>query len=644
MRKFLLILSILAIAMVLLFLALPYVLDVNQYKSQISTLIEKQTGRKVRLDGEIQLELFPPIGLNVKEIHLLKPKSDEDLAYIGNLTLKVELWPLLERDIQVKSLVMEEVKAWLAIDASGKGNWEVAAAPTKAKKADAISSSNDEVASQGEMMLASAPSPTSENPDEAAAGEVEVMPSTSSETQAKEVNLKLDEIIIRNAMIDVKDAMSKRQVTLENLALKADFDAGKSNLDISGVIAQLPKEHQRFSVGGLLELLPAGGVKAQNMKIMLGKIDAKLNLEMAQAKNVTRLEGGLYLNDVNITPYVAWLKGEVVADTRRKWWQPFALISSAHAQEKQASKASSSFGWSTEPIDISAIKNYQGHFGLYFDGLQYQQHRFGKGDIYSHFQFGDLSVKIKELAWLGGDVAGDVLLKNTASKGLAFTSDIKATQIDLSALPADVKQQLYDPSGRVNLNANLKGQGLHQKQLVASLNGTTSLEVNEAAFATLADMLQSKINNPLFNAAMKPYRQSFGNVKQLTANWNVVNGVMKNDDFRMQSSPISFIGKGELNLPAQQIYYRFEPLRTDDGVKVNFAGVQMPDILLKGALTAPEVKLDGGDTVRDLIKKGLSEDGIKDIKRELMDNRRGVVEDLKKNLEKNGLKNLLQGL
>ena len=131
MRKLLVVLSLIFLLVVGALLALPFLLDVNQYKSQISSLIEEKTQRQVTLDGEIKLQLFPPLGLDVKDIYILQRDGKSNLAHIKNLVLKVELWPLLNQQVQVDSLVMNDVDAWLSVDKNGNKTGKCKAAPMR---------------------------------------------------------------------------------------------------------------------------------------------------------------------------------------------------------------------------------------------------------------------------------------------------------------------------------------------------------------------------------------------------------------------------------------------------------------------------------------------------------------------------------
>ena len=218
MRKALLILSFIVVIIVAGVVSLPHLLDMNRYKSQITELVEEHTNRKVRLDGEIKLQIFPNIALNVADIHLLQ-EGEEDLAYVKQLTLRVALLPLISKQVNVESLVLDGVKASLKLDKNGEPNWIVSHVSASDKQEEA------------EQVEKNQEADVSENEQETAAAE--------QDEEGSPASIALEEVIIRNALIDFKDEQTKRHIKLEDLSLATDFYDGKSNLELSGKIASL---------------------------------------------------------------------------------------------------------------------------------------------------------------------------------------------------------------------------------------------------------------------------------------------------------------------------------------------------------------------------------------------------------------------
>ena len=76
MRTFIKIVVFLIVIVIAGLIALPFFIDPNDYKDEISREVEKVTGRNLTLQGDIGLSVFPWIALAMqrvlKQIHLLK--------------------------------------------------------------------------------------------------------------------------------------------------------------------------------------------------------------------------------------------------------------------------------------------------------------------------------------------------------------------------------------------------------------------------------------------------------------------------------------------------------------------------------------------------------------------------------------------
>ena len=127
MQKLKLVLKLLAIVLVVIvlaFAALVITFDPNNYKDTITAQVEKQTGRKFEIAGDISLSLFPWIGIEVENVSLANAEgfSEQPFMRVSQLDVKVMLLPLLRKDVQVDKLRLHGLFASLEIDANGKNN------------------------------------------------------------------------------------------------------------------------------------------------------------------------------------------------------------------------------------------------------------------------------------------------------------------------------------------------------------------------------------------------------------------------------------------------------------------------------------------------------------------------------------------
>ena len=73
--------------------------DPNAYKYKLEELVQERYHRTLTIDGEIELSLFPRIGLSVQGVSLSEVNSTETFASIESTRLAVAVWPLLSNKI-----------------------------------------------------------------------------------------------------------------------------------------------------------------------------------------------------------------------------------------------------------------------------------------------------------------------------------------------------------------------------------------------------------------------------------------------------------------------------------------------------------------------------------------------------------------
>ena len=95
------------LALVLLaLLAFVATFDANNYKPQIIEQVENATGRSFTIDGDINLSIFPWIGLKVENVALGNEKGfkAKQFAAIKQLDVKVNVLPLLKKEVQINTI------------------------------------------------------------------------------------------------------------------------------------------------------------------------------------------------------------------------------------------------------------------------------------------------------------------------------------------------------------------------------------------------------------------------------------------------------------------------------------------------------------------------------------------------------------
>lgn len=181
-------------ALILLFIIsiimLTTLLNPNNFKTQISSLIQKNTGRNFTINGDVKWSFFPSLGLKLNQISMGNAPgfSPQTFAQIEAADVDVKLLPLFAGKVEIGKIKLNNLTLNLSKNAQGKNNWS-----------DISSASKNSAAKQ---------------PQE-----------TTTQTTAKNTKLPIltiSTIDVNNATITWNDQQAKQQATVDHLNLSSD--------------------------------------------------------------------------------------------------------------------------------------------------------------------------------------------------------------------------------------------------------------------------------------------------------------------------------------------------------------------------------------------------------------------------------------
>jgi AsmA protein len=221
-------------------------IDPNDYKPQISKLVEQKTGRQLSLEGDLALTFFPWIGVETGKVALSNATGfgEQPMIEMDSARVQVKLMPLLKSQVEVATVVFDAPTIRLATLADGTTNWD------------------DVVAKVGG---ASAPS----DPGAQGAGAV--------------AGLAVQGVSINDGLVNWQDEQANQTLQLENLNLSTGTLVPGDPLDIE------------LSVDASGNLLPKPAAIKLDTTVVLSK-----NMESV-ALNSTRLSVGMQTIDADIS-------------------------------------------------------------------------------------------------------------------------------------------------------------------------------------------------------------------------------------------------------------------------------------------------------------------------------------------------------
>ncbi|MDZ7666946.1 MAG: AsmA family protein [Desulfotignum sp.] len=113
-------------------------LDPNRYKDFVAEKVSQQLGRTFEIKGDLKTGYYPWLHLEMSGVFLENaPKFDEvPMVAADHVTFRVKTLPLLRKQIEMDTIVLEGVHVNLAKDKAGVSNWEGLGAPADARKPD----------------------------------------------------------------------------------------------------------------------------------------------------------------------------------------------------------------------------------------------------------------------------------------------------------------------------------------------------------------------------------------------------------------------------------------------------------------------------------------------------------------------------
>ena len=131
---------------------LPFFIDPNDFKPEIQTAVKESTGRELLIDGNLELSVFPWIGISTGKLSLSNAEgfSDKPFAEISESDVKVKLIPLLSKKVEISRIVLKGLVLNLAKNKQGKNNWDDLSSSEDTKNQDHLAAKSDQKTSEQE--------------------------------------------------------------------------------------------------------------------------------------------------------------------------------------------------------------------------------------------------------------------------------------------------------------------------------------------------------------------------------------------------------------------------------------------------------------------------------------------------------------
>ena len=638
-------------------ITLPLIIKPNDYKDDIVKLVRDKTGRTLALEGDINLSVFPWLGLELGKTRFSNaPGFDQaPMAQVDKVEIKLRLLPLLRKKVEVNTIVLDGLKLNLARDKNGVSNWD-----------DLV------------------------QPKPVAPGEKPTISKKPTPAATPVAALTIGGIDVRRGHLKWRDATSGQKADIQNLSLQTsqlqsgqpmqfklgfDLETGKpvirTPVSLSGdLLVDIDK--QTLSVKqlqlSLLDLTVQTSIKGQNI-IDAPKLSGHLSLKPANLRGVLNKLGiplamqadalqsvsldtdfaydqktsaaaasniKVKLDDSTLSGKVSAGLGSTIPSLRFQLALDKIDVDRYLPPETQkpAKAASGGDGGKPKPLVIPIAPllalDLDGSFSL--GSLKAMGIRSSKIHIPIKANKGLVTIGPNVGQMYGGHYKGTEVLDVRAGAP-KLSMDETMTGVQVGDLLKDAG--IFDKfSGIGNVSAKLTARGLDQEDVLNSLNGNAKVSLKNGRvqgvniYKMVSDARTAYEKTQGKPVQSRPAATDEMEYANLTATATVKNGIVSNNDLKMDGPFTRVTGAGTANLPKLSLDYRLEVLisenKGEDPVPVRISGpfsklnysIEWNKILEKRARKEVEKRVDEEKKkVEEQLKKQLGDELQKLFKR-----------------------------
>lgn len=631
--------AIFVVVVIAALLIAPRFVNVQKYKPQIEKKVSEATGRPFTLGGNLNLSLFPWIGVSLNDLHMGNPPGfkEKDFVSVKSFEVRVKLLPLLSKNIQVKRFVVVEPRIFLEKLKNGKGNWEGLGKPSGKVKTPMKKKVTKEKAGAGLPIK-------SLNVGEFSISKASLVwldDATSNRTEVSDLNLRLKNISFDHPVkISLSALINGSPVSLEGNVGPLGKEIGKGTVPLNITVKALKEivislkgkvkdaaTNPQFNFA--LEASPFSPRKA--MKAIgqpfpvstadpgaLDKVALKLKVD-GSPNSIAVTEGRLDLDESKLT-FSAKAKNFSRPDVSFNLdLDKIDLDRYLPPAGKEGKQKAAKGSVSPRPSAKKKKTDYGSLRKLTLAGTA------KAGEIKAHgAKIQNLLVKItgKNGFFRMDPLSCNLYQGNITSKGSFDVSrNTPATSLQLLAKGIQVEPLLKDVmkkdilAGTTRAQVSISMRGDDPEVIKRTLNGKGDFLFKDGAIKgiDLAGMVRNA--KAAFGLAEKTAEKPKTDFSELHSPFTITNGLVNTTQTTLMSPLLRIIASGNANLVNEKLDFRVEPkfvgTLKGQGGEMEHAGLQVP-VLVTGTFSSPKFRPDLAGMFKKGLQKGLSPSKLKE--------------------------------
>ena len=617
-------------------------------RDEIAAAVRAETGRELTAAGPATFSFLPSPGLVLRDVTLAPPPGmgGPPTVVIPEISVSVRLWPLIQRRVEMASIVLRKPVLELRIDASGRRSWEHALLGGRTRVADAGTTRTDasrprkddmhgalrkihvrEIAIEGGSVRFSDERRGTSGNIEAIDARIVPAPADGPALIKGTLLAAGEPVNFDGSLGSVEGFIQQRAEPLTLAVTSTPLSLGftgkvqlQNELDVAGRIeAKSPSARDlarwlgtRLPPSrGFGPLAFAGEVSAKgpllaiaNMVASLDGADTRGDVAVDTSGARPSVVARLGISSLNLDLYTALDEGSPAAGPR----EPGPKVKGYSRRE----------GWSEQPYDTTLLGLVDGEAELQLGGLQINGLKAGRSAAKLTLASRRLTWRLDEAEIYGGTVRGSVS-SDASAVPLKIGVDLTADGVAMEPLLKDAAQ--FDwIAGKGKLHIVLSGEGRSERDLIAGLTGTTDVSLSDGAVVgfNVAKILRGLGQGRLADFERVPSERT--DFSEMGARFVIRGGVAENQDLRLVSPLLRVSGAGRVSLLDRQIDYTLKPRLvaslSGQGASENSSspkGIEVP-VKITGPWDAPSLHAD----VEGLLKEpDKAIDAVREIGRQL---------------------------
>ena len=577
-------------------IAVAVLVNPNDYKPELESLVLDNTGRVLELKGDIGLSFFPWLGFEVAGVSLANKAgfSDEPMLTVKRAEARLKLLPLFTGSIEIGKILLDSPSVVAGIDSDGSMSWSDLA---------------------GETATAAEAEPADE--------EAGALPSFGlASFEVSDASLKWIDKPAKSTTIIKPFDVSVGQVSSGKafpISLTANVVQGSGAEQMTVALeltakALMDDEQLRLSDVDINSTVEMAGLKPIDVALaaeMVAKLDGS-HVALTSLKgeiNSLKLTGDLSAANLTARPNITMNLAMETINTDDFLLEAEASESGNAVTAEQSAAATAELN--KTPVDVAALKDLDMLANITAEKLIASGLQASNMKLTAVLKNGLLNVKPLSLDLYEGTFSANASV-NANARPAKFSWQHQLTAVNAEPMQVDVMEKAY-VSGSAEMLTQITTQGAIVGALRKALQGKGSLAFHDGAIkgVNISGLLRKAIakfkNEPLPESEVEVADTDFSSA---TASFTIVNGLMNNPDLLVQSPLIRITGQGDVNLVDETVDYRARPmivasLEGQGGRSLDeLDGIPIP-VRCTGPMAAPKCRTDIAAAVKEKAKMAL---------------------------------------